>query len=171
MPREGGSATLSILTALLCTHSHSPASLRAAGSPAGGASEGQGDDLLLTHCQPPIDAGQDTAGSGLQAHTAASCPAFCPSGPPSSSLRGCSQGVILPACTHVWDCPSLNTAPCTWPCRTSLGSRWRACPGPSAWHPFLLWCQMHHSANLLRVPLDTAVKVFDKDVQEHQSQD
>ena len=42
---------------------------------------------------------------------------------PSSSLQGCSQWVVLPFCTHAWDCRDPNSAPCTWPYWTSLGSQ------------------------------------------------
>lgn len=44
--------------------------------------------------------------------------------------------------------PKCNT-PCTCPYWTSFGSRgatFQACPGLSGWHPFLLLCQLHHSA-------------------------
>ncbi|KAK4816210.1 hypothetical protein QYF61_013448, partial [Mycteria americana] len=42
--------------------------------------------------------------SGLQAHTASSCPVFHPPGPPSPSPWGCSQSFHLPACTDTRGC-------------------------------------------------------------------
>lgn len=29
---------------------------------------------------------------------------------------------------------------------SSASAHFSACPGPPAWHPSLLWCQLHHSA-------------------------
>ena len=54
--------------------------------------------------------------SGLQEHAAGSCTAFHPPGPPSTSPKGCAQWVLLPACTHIWDCPNSRATLCTWPC-------------------------------------------------------
>lgn len=42
----------------------------------------------------------------LQAHTAASCPAFHPPGPTGPPQQGCSQVLLLPRCTHSCDCPN-----------------------------------------------------------------
>jgi len=49
--------------------------------------------------------------SRMQEHTAGSCLAFCPPEPSSPSLQGCSQWVLLPLCTHIWDCPVPSTLP------------------------------------------------------------
>jgi len=58
------------------------------------------------HCWP----------SGLQARTSGSCPAFCPPELPSPSLQSCSQWVLLPVCTHIWDYlnPSARDKDVVW---------------------------------------------------------
>jgi len=115
--------------------------------------------------------------SGLQERTAASCPAFCLPGIPSPSPQGCSQWVLLPVRTHIWDCLDPSATPCTWPWWTSFGScgpTFQTCPGPSGWHSFLLLCQLYHSAwchlqSFWRY--NQSHYVIDKDVEEHQSRD
>lgn len=54
----------------------------------------------------------------------------------------CSQWFLLPVCSHIWDCPNPCAAPYPWPwtSRDARGSISKACP--SAWHPFLLLCQL-----------------------------
>lgn len=69
----------------------------------------------------------------LQACTADSCQAFCPPEHPSFSPQGCSQCVLLPVCTRVWNCPNPGTAPCTWTCwisSSSCGPTYLACLVP-----------------------------------------
>jgi len=96
---------------------------------------------------------------------------------PSSLALSLSAHVLLPVCTHTWDCHDPSAALRSWPCSVSLGScrpTFQACPGPPGWHPLHLLCQLPQlslvsSVNL--VILDPTVYVTDKDVQKYQSQD
>ena len=109
-----------------------------------------GDNLLSRPAgDTSSNAAQGTVGRpGCREHTADSCPAFHPPGPPNPSLQGCSsQGVLNPACTHTWDWH--NPTPCTRLYCTSLGSHGptsQACVGPFGWLPVLLLCQLNHSS-------------------------
>jgi len=76
---------------------------------------------------------------GLQVHTTGWCLAFHPSGHPSPSLQGCSWGVLLSVCIHIWDCCDPNAVLCIGPRWTSLGSHWptsQSWPGSFEWHSF-----------------------------------
>lgn len=86
-----------------------------------------------------------TSGSPLWAphmDKSGSCRAFHP--PEHPSLQGCSQRVLPPFCTWMWD--FTNPTPCTRPCGTSFGwtlswphSCWTHFSSLSfGWHPFIL---------------------------------
>lgn len=51
-------------------------------------------------------------------------PSFSPTEFSSLPLQGYSQWVLLPVCTHIWDCPDPGVAPWIWICWTSLGLHW-----------------------------------------------
>lgn len=51
--------------------------------------------------------------SGLQEHTAGSCPPSHLLWPTRPSLQGCPQSVLFPVCTHTWDSPNPGAILCT----------------------------------------------------------
>lgn len=65
---------------------------------------------LLFRCSPGY-----SCPFGLRAYIVGSCPAFHPPRPESLSPQRHPQ-VLLPTCTHTWDCLNTSTAPCTSPC-------------------------------------------------------
>jgi len=93
---------------------------------------------------------------------------------PRHSPLGCSQWVIFPVCTYIWDYHSLSTTVCTWPFWTLLHSH-----GP-VWVPLdgipsfccVTW-STHLSVISIRAEgaLDLTVYDTDKDTEEHWFQD
>ena len=113
--------------------------------------------------------------SRLQEHTAGSCPAFCPSGPPVLLYRAAcnkfffqSVGISGIASTHhsVYGLVRAHLV--------LMGPTFHASPGHSGLRPFLLLCQLHHSTwchqNLAEGTLNSIIDVIDKDLEERCSQ-
>ena len=106
----------------------------------------EGDNPLplpLSSSHLSFDIAQDIFGrSGLQVHTAGSCPAFCLTEPPTPSLWGYSQRVLFLLCTHIWNCPKPSAALFTslsWILFGSCEPTSQACPGHWGHELFLFW--------------------------------
>jgi len=128
---------------------------------------------------PSFVAAQDTAGFlGSKCTLLTPVQIFCPTELPRSSLQGWSEGVLLPVCTLVWDCPNPSATPCTWPFTTSLvlhRPTFQTCPCLSGWYPSFCCTdctnQLGAISKLAAGTLNPTIYVLDKYVEEHLSQD
>jgi len=153
--QENCSSPLIIFVALLWICSNSSASSYAGGPRPGhstpdGASQEQsrGKQFCLSPCWMHLFCCSPGYcwPSGLQKHTAGSCPASHPPQAPHPSPQHCSQWVLLPVCAHTWDYSDSSATPCTWPCQIMLTWAHFSKLSESLWMVYLLLYQPHHSA-------------------------
>ena len=95
-------------------------------------------------CHPSVDAAQNTVGFlGCKSTLLVRVKFFIHQDFQVLSCSAVLKELLSQSVGIFWDCLDPSAKPCTWPCRTSLGSYGptsQAYPGPSRWHLFLLLC-------------------------------
>lgn len=165
---ERCSSPLSIFMAFLWTCSKSSTSFLSWGPQAWkqyyrwGLTQSEQRGTSSPCCHPSVDAAQDTVGLlGCKCTLLAHVQLFTHQDPQVLFHRSAlkeffSQSVLISGID-------------------SLGSHrptFQACPGPSDWHHFLLWYQLHHSAwcKPIESALDPIIYIIVKDIKKYSSQ-